>query len=175
MDCISRAKNPQFLSRDGWDTCASIENWSSRLGSRVRGETHDWWGADRRKWTLLVDQIIPEHPDLAPHACALREMTDHRAMAATEWIVTMREGLRVLQEYPDDVLHVPYSALCAAPERVCARIAEFTGLAPDPVFIRYAAATLSPPRPKAAFALPDMLDTAFRETCEALRDKEFSC
>ena len=161
-----------FLSRDGWDTCASIENWSSRLGTRVRGETHDWWGAERRKWTLLVDQIIPEHPDLAPHAFALREMTDHRAMAATEWIVTMREGLRLVDDHPEDVLHVPYAELCANPEKVCTQIAEFVDLPPDSLFMDYAKATLNSPKPKAEFPLPKELEAAFLKTCEALRNTQ---
>jgi len=161
-----------FLSRDGWDICASIEYWSSRLGTQVNGDTHDWWGVNRRKWNLLIDQIIPEHRDLAPHADALRKLTDQRAMAATEWIVTMREGMRLLEELPADVLHVPYGRLCADPERMCAQIAEFAGLTYDPVFIDYARTTLTLPKPKNEFALPDMLDAPFRETCAALCAEE---
>ncbi len=55
-----------FLKRNGWDTCGSIENWSSRLGNIKAGESHDWWGVNNRKWHSLVEQLVPEHPDLAP-------------------------------------------------------------------------------------------------------------
>jgi len=157
-----------FLSRDGWDTCASIERWSSRLGTNIGDEIHDWWGVNRRKWNLLVDQIIPEHQDLALHAEVLRALTDQRAMAATEWIVTMREGLRLVETHPDDVMHVPYGDLCSHPEQVCTRISEFADLPVDPVFLDYAKATLSPPKPIGEFLLPDELEAPFRKTCATL-------
>ena len=157
-----------FLSRDGWDTCASIEKWSTRLGCKSESETHDWWGINRRKWNLLVDQIVPEHPDLSAHNESLRALTDHRAMAAVEWIVTMREGLKLIKAYPDDVLHVPYAALCAQPEMICTQIAEFADLPADAVFLDYAKETLSPPTPKTEFTLPDFLEAPFRQTCRAL-------
>jgi len=56
-----------FLARNGWDTIHSITGWSKRLGVEKKGEAHNWWGADDRKWQLLVSQIVPEHPDLSPH------------------------------------------------------------------------------------------------------------
>lgn len=158
-----------FLSRNGWDTCSSIENWSARLGTQVSGKIHDWWGVNRRKWDLLVDQIISEHPDLTPHRDNLRDLRDHRAMAATEWIVTMREGLRLLGERPDDVLHVPYEALCAMPDATCRRIADFVGLRRDQVFLDYAKTVLRPAPSKVEFALPEFLDAPFRQTTHALR------
>src|SRR5690606_35119428 len=104
-----------FLSRDGWDTCTSIEKWSSRLGHEAHGEQHDWWGVNRRKWELLVDQIVPEHSDLAAHKSELKALEDHRLMAAVEWIVTMREGMSLLHQFPEDVLHIPYHQLCEMP------------------------------------------------------------
>ena len=159
-----------FLSRDGWDTCASIENWSTRLASDVGAETHDWWGVNRRKWTLLIDQIVPEHSDLAPHAESLRELTDHRAMASVEWIVTMREGLRLANAYPQDVLHVHYEDLCANPEKICARIGDFANLPPDETFLNYAKTALRSTKSKPEFPLPGMLEAPFRNTCEAIAD-----
>lgn len=152
-----------FLSRDGWDTCSSIEHWSRRLGQDVNGETHDWWGVNRRKWKLLLEQIVPEHPDLAPHAEALRNLDDHRAMAAVEWVVTMREGLRLVREHPQDVLHVPYEALCREPERMARHIGEFAGLGEDATYLRYAAEVLKPTRPYPSFPLPDYVQGPFNE------------
>lgn len=158
-----------FLSRNGWDTCASIDNWSARFGAEGRSrETHDWWGVDRRKWNLLVDQLVPEHADLAPHVGALRELLDQRAMAAVEWILTMREGLRLLERHPEDVMHVRYEALCRAPDAVCRSIADFVGLEEDPVFLDYAETVLSPAEPRTEFSLPAELQTPFRQTIDAL-------
>ena len=158
-----------FLSRNGWDTCTSIEDWSARFGIKSDREAHDWWGVNRRKWNFLVEQIIVEHADLAAHAEALRDLEDHRAMAATEWIVTMREGMRILDEYPEGVFHVPYEALCAEPSETCSRIAEFTGLAQDDVFLEYARSVLSAAPAKQSFDLPHFLEAPFHQTNEALR------
>ena len=161
-----------FLARNGWDTCASIDTWSTRLGAQVGGERHDWWGVNRRKWDLLVDQIIPEHADLAAHLKSLRALDDHRAMAATEWIVTMREGLKLLQDYPRDMLHVPYEALCDAPVSMCKRIAAFAGLDEDQVFLNYAETVLKPAPKRMEFALPPSIEAPFRKTADDLAARE---
>lgn len=157
-----------FLSRDGWDTCSSIEHWSTRLGVSVNGELHDWWGVNGRKWDLLVSQIVPEHADLGRHIGKIRALQDHRAMAAVEWIVTMREGLRLLDERRGDVMHVPYEALCSDPVGMAQRIADFTSLKADSHYVEYARQALSMPSRKAAFELPEYLMAPFMETQRAL-------
>jgi hypothetical protein len=161
-----------FLSRDGWDTCSSIEQWSRRLGVRVGGEQHDWWGVDGRKWRFLVTQIVPEHSDLARHSAELLALNDHRIMAAVEWIVTMREGLRLVREHPDDVLHVPYEVLCREPVEMARRIVRFAGLAEDATYLRYAAEVLTPPKPHSPFSLPDYLIKPFNEVQRELGHAE---
>lgn len=161
-----------FLSRDGWDTCSSIEQWSVRLGETVNGERHDWWGVNGRKWELLVSQIVPEHVDLAPYKAELLALQDHRAMAAVEWIVTMREGLALLKRDPGSVMHVPYEELCAQPEAMARRIADFAGLAEDECYLRYARKVLSPPGKRAPFELPDWLKAPFEATQRALGHEE---
>lgn len=157
-----------FLARNGWDTAASIENWSVRLGTGDGAETHDWWGANDRKWQLLVRDIVPDHADLAPHAAEIAGWTDHRARAALEWVVTMREGLALTAAHPDLVLHVPYERLCTEPDAMLTEIRAFAGLSPDPVFERYGSAVLAPPRSQAPFDLPECLRTPFAETMQAL-------
>lgn len=157
-----------FLSRDGWDTCSSIEHWSTRLGVSVNGERHDWWGVNGRKWDLLVSQIVPEHADLRPYISEIRALQDHRAMAAVEWIVTMREGLRLLDEGRGDVMHVPYEALCSDPVGMAQKIADFTSLKADPHYVEYARKALSMSGRKASFELPEYLMAPFMETQRAL-------
>src|SRR5690348_18429056 len=65
------------ILRNGVDTCVSVADWSKRKGQTRGGEVHDWWGRDGRKWRLLVDQIVPDHADLAPLQETLRRTTDH--------------------------------------------------------------------------------------------------
>lgn len=157
-----------FLSRDGWETCNSIEQWSRRLGKDVSGEVHDWWGANDRKWELLVNQLVPEHADLALHQASLRTLRDHRARAAVEWVVTMREGLRLAHEHVDDVLHVSYEGLCEQPVAMARRIAEFIGLEEDGRYLAYAGEVLAPPRSHGKFTLPDYLEEPFAQVQRAL-------
>jgi hypothetical protein len=157
-----------FLVRNGWDTCHSIHGWSDRLGQRVGGETHDWWGADRRKWNLLVEQVVPDHPDLALHAEAMRGWTNQTDMAALEWIVTMREGHALLQRYPMDVLIVTYETLCHDPRRVLRDICEFVGLGEDEKFLHYAEWVLRPVKPKPPFALVQAIEQPFLGTMRSI-------
>jgi hypothetical protein len=133
-----------FLSRSGVATCGSIRQWSERLGTEVGGETHDWWGADDRKWHLLVDQIVAEHVDLAAHIDEMGQL-NQEGRAAVEWIVTMREGLRLLADDPEGTLHVPYEALCMDPRGWGERLQKFIGLTSDKVFEDYVESTLSAP------------------------------
>lgn len=157
-----------FLVRNGWDTCHSIEGWSERLGQQEGTEVHDWWGVNKRKWHLLVDQLVEEHADLAPHSKDMRGWTNHTDMAAVEWIVTMREGLRLQKECPNDVLRVTYEDLCQSPRHVMGELCEFTGLSHDETFMRYAENTLRPVTPKRPFPLASAIEKPFSDTMCAL-------
>lgn len=158
-----------FLVRNGWNTCQSIELWSNRLGQQRNGEVHDWWGVDRRKWNLLIDQIVPEHEDLSTHAGVMLNWTSHTDMAAVEWIVSMREGLKLLEKYPDDLLRVDYEKLCTNPREELTCIARFMSLEKsDEKFYRYAEETLMPSKSKPPFPLHPCLEVAFRKTMTSL-------
>lgn len=156
-----------FLSRSGSETCSSIKLWSERLGEQVGSETHDWWGANDRKWQFLVEQVVPEHPDLASHAGKMASL-DHEGRAAVEWIVTMREGMRLTASDPEGALHVPYDALCADPRGWAERLESFLDLTADPVFEDYTVATLSAPDRATSVDLPNWLTPVFNATEETL-------
>jgi hypothetical protein len=151
-----------LLVRNGFDTCHSVSAWSDRLGTLVDGETHDWWGIDRRKWKLLVDQLIPEHSDLAPYAREMRGWTNHIDMAALEWILSMREGQRILGEYPDDVLEVKYEELCSNPRETLRSILTFGELdRNDNKLFDYAEKVLRPAMSRDAVPLHSSIKAAF--------------
>jgi len=156
-----------FLSRGGSQTCGSIKDWSQRLGTENGGETHDWWGADDRKWLLLVEQIVPEHPDLMAHREDLAAL-DHEGRAAVEWIVTMREGIALVEADISGTLHVPYESLCADPRAWAKRLEDFLGLRADKTFQDYAGRVLSNSERDATLALPEWLETIFDQTEERL-------
>ena len=158
-----------FLVRNGWDTCHSIEGWSDRFGKKVKQETHDWWGADRRKWNLILDQLVPEHAELARHVNEMRNWSNQTDMAAVEWMLSMQEGLRLQLEYPDDILRVNYEFLCEHPHAELTRIAEFAGLScDDEVFFQYGKETLKPAAPKKLLELHPMINDAFEDMMHKL-------
>jgi hypothetical protein len=155
--------------RNGWDTIQSIEEWQGWVRQHRADASHDWWGHNRRKWRLLVEQVLPEHPDLAPLAASMRDWTSHSAMAAVEWIVTMREGLSLLRQYPDVVLRVDYERLCVEPRQVLETIAGFLGLAPDDdAFLQYGVQTLRPVKPRPPCPIPDVLNDSFNQIMRLL-------
>ena len=131
-----------FLIRDGRDTCHSIQSWSKRMGQRAGDETHDWWGVDRRKWRLLVKQLVPEHPDLAKHQEIIYQLVNQADMAAVEWIITMREGLSLIDSDPGNVMAVRFEELCRQPDIVLSKICSFLDLRNDDVFFAYGKKTL---------------------------------
>lgn len=130
------------ILRDGVDTCSSVTGWSKRKGETVGDETHDWWGRDGRKWRMIVDELVPEHADLAPLQETLRATEDHRDRAAVEWIISMREAHEVADAHPE-VLAISYEELCASPDAVLANMLSHCGLSEDPVFTDYAKTVLS--------------------------------
>ncbi len=153
-----------FLARNGWDTCHSIEKWSDRLGQQVRSETHDWWGIDRRKWNLLLNEIIPEHADLAPFAQEMRNWTNQTDMAAVEWIVSMREGLALLDKHPREVMQVRYETLCSKPQETIKEIIKFMELSDnDSQVLRYAESTLQSVATKEPFKLNKFIEEPFHK------------
>ncbi len=156
-----------FLSRNGWNTCTSINHWSKRHGEQGAAETHDWWGINNRKWKLLVEQVVPRHHDLHAKIEEIRNLTKHTDMAAVEWIVTMREGMRLL-ESKHDVMLVNYESLCERPRTVLSKIASFAGLENDEVFLKYGELTLRPTKASDPIDLHPAICDAFRSTMREL-------
>lgn len=157
-----------FLVRNGWDTCASIEKWSKRLGVTESGEVHDWWGADNRKWKLMLDELVAKDDLLTPYLDQIRTFTRHTDMAAVEWIITMREGMARKREFPDDLHLLRYEDLVQSPRRILGEVLRFCDLADDPVFFDYAESVLSPAPVHEAFELPDIIRPQFEKTMRDL-------
>lgn len=157
-----------FLVRNGWDTCKSIEGWSKELGTCVNGEVHDWWGINNRKWNLLVDQVISRDEELKAIMNDVRKFDNHRDMAAVEWIVTMREGLKFMKNFPEDILMVKYEDLVAKPKEVLSTIGKFCELSVDIKFLEYGERILSPTLSKKHFTVHPSLHLSFEETMSLL-------
>ncbi|QJD31428.1 sulfotransferase [Methylococcus geothermalis] len=157
-----------FVVRNGWDTCASIDQWSSRYGVRVQGENHDWWGVDRRKWKLMLKELIEPDPIFAGALDTIRQLQRDTDMAVVEWVVTMREGLRCLKENPDCMRMVRYEDLVVNPRAVLREIATFAEWGEDEVFLRYGETVLRSAPRRAGFEMLAELRPLFDETMRAV-------
>jgi hypothetical protein len=153
-----------FLARNGWDTCASIENWSGSHSEIKSTKVSDWWGVNRQKWNLLLDQVISKDPffDAAFEDIKLfRRQTD---MAAVEWIATMREGQQLIQRYRDSVYWVKYEDLTNHPKDTLDKLCKFCELSRDDIFMKFGEETLCPVTPYAPYDLHASIQPLFIET-----------
>ena len=157
-----------FLVRNGWDTCASIDMWSKRLGKVVNGDTHDWWGVNQRKWQLMKQELVPKEPLLIDAVPVIEELNDHLNMAAVEWVVTMQYGLRQWRKNNDALLLIKYEDIVENPEQEMNRLLEYCGLSDDSVLIDYAKKTLQTGRVHKPFEIHEAILPAFNKTMEEL-------
>ncbi len=156
-----------FLYRDGRDTCHSIRYWSERLGVKKSNETHDWWGRDDRKWKLLCDQVVAQDDVLGPYIDLIRAYEDHAYRAAVEWIVTMKEGLSLIQDSSDFVLGVKYEDY-VSDENVRSEVLSFCELPSDRNYEEYCRQVLKAPTAKPAIELPSEIQGEFTRVMEQL-------
>ena len=157
-----------FLVRNGWDTCSSIEKWSERLGVNKASETHDWWGADNRKWILMLDELVAPDPIFSGILDNVRALSSHTDMAAVEWIVTMREGLRRKEQNPGCVHLIRYEDLVDKPRESLSAMLIFAELENDPPFFAYAENVLRPAPIHAPFELDAAIRPLFDDTMKLL-------
>lgn len=157
-----------FLVRNGCDALRSITTWSARAGRRSAEGREDWWGLNNRKWELLVRDVVAKDDALADRVEAIAGLTRHEDMAAVEWAVTMRTGLRLMQEQPGLLHEVRYESLCKNPGAVLRGVCDTCDLRDDPRFLAYAQRTLSPVPARPATELDPLIRDVFMDTMRRL-------
>ncbi len=157
-----------FLVRNGWDTCLSIDGWSKRLGSNVKDDTHDWWGLNNRKWHLLIEQIAANNLALQNNIVAIKGYSNHIDMATVEWILTMQEGLKLMEQFSECVYLLKYEELVARPKNVLEKLLDFCELPHDDKMFDYASKTFTSRQNNQVFALPSEITPLFEQTMTAL-------
>jgi hypothetical protein len=171
VECV-RALFPDarflLLLRDGAATCRSVAAWSARRGTRSAGSVQDWWGHERRKFRILVEQGAAREPDLAGAEAELLALERQEDMAALEWILATRAGRAAAARHPGSVLALRYEELVAAPRAVLARVLVFAGLALDERVLVYAERSVAPRPAERVLALAPCLRGPFAETEQAL-------
>ena len=157
-----------FLVRNGWDTCQSIDGWSKLLGTNVKDDTHDWWGLNNRKWHLLVEQIAATNSAFQNTIEAIKGYSNHRDMAAVEWILTMQEGLKLVEQLPGSVYLLKYEELVAQPINGLEQLLDFCELPPDEKMFDYAGKILTSRQNYQISALSPEIAPLFEQTMTAL-------
>ncbi len=157
-----------LLIRNGWDTCQSIASWSERNGVYRNDETHDWWGVNNRKWELLVEQLVYTDTDFQEVAVELGNFDRHLDRAVVEWVVTMREGLRLLETTSECIYTVRFEKLTSNPNEVLPKLCEFCDLHLDTTFLDYARDTLHPVPSREHFDLHHSIAPIFHDTMTRL-------
>lgn len=156
------------LVRHGADSASSVAQWNTRHRRFLRGERHDWWGVESRKWHLLIDEIASSEPELQGHVDALRTLGDDADRAAVEWVLTHREGLRLAAERPERVHRLRYEDLLAEPEDRLAELLDFCRLAPHPAPARYALSHRTQPAPRPRPSPPPVIHSLIEEVSRQL-------
>jgi hypothetical protein len=151
-----------FLYRDGRDTCHSIKRWSERLGTEENGKTQDWWGIDDRKWRLLCDEIVVNDDVLGEYIDEIRQYSNHEHRAAVEWIVTMKEGLSLMELQAGNVKGVRYE------DYVRQQVLKFCDLCSDTKFSQFCETVLSAPKAKFELDLPHTIQHEFSRVMKRL-------
>lgn len=158
-----------FLVRNGWDTCHSIATWSKRLGVQINGEKHDWWGVNDRKWRLLVEQLVKTDLMFSKIADEVEHFERHLDRAIVEWILTMQEGLRLMQASSDCIHLTRFEDLTLEPDKTVAALCDFCELSADSKFSAYAQQTLHPVPARKPFDIHPKIAPIFHDTMAKLR------
>ena len=156
-----------LLIRDGYDTCVSIDAWSQTNGRTANHVTEDWWGKNQKKWNLLLDEVVKNDAQLRPSYDDLKQVNDHKNMAALEWCLTMKEGSKLLKDPAHDILPVKYETLTHHPEETLNTLLDYMDLPPDPKMIAYAKKVVRPVARKEKFDVHPKLQPLFHEMMEA--------
>jgi len=156
-----------WIIRNGWDVVHSIVRWSSENRQHVSGEVHDWWGADRRKWGYLVEQIVPQEPLLAPSIDLISGLDREEDLAAVEWITVNQAGLQS-QAQAGELYPLHYEALISEPERELMKLMDYLELERDEGMISFARDRLKPRPAREEVELSPILKEAFQTTMAAL-------
>jgi hypothetical protein len=157
-----------FLTRNGEHVCGSVRSWSVRKGDFVAGQTHDWWGRNRRKWRILVKELVENNPWFADSVEKIRAYQNHMDMAMVEWIVSMQEGLAMAKEYDRNVYTIRYEDIRKAPRKELGMLLDFCELGKDEKMLSYAVEALQPPTSYHHMETPPELALPFAETMAQL-------
>ena len=108
----------------------------------------------------------PNHPkNIISKKEELENPTD---MAALEWIVSMKEGLRLMKRAPHAITLIRYEDIVESPRGSLTQLLDFCELSSDARFFEYAQQKLRPAVHKGPVDIHPSLRAHFLKTMEAL-------
>ena len=158
-----------WVLRDGADTVASIERWSTSHADARAGQSDNWWGRNDRKWLALVDQVCSREPSLVPHISELKSLTRDVDRAALEWSLNALQGQAIQDEYPNSVTQLRYEDLVDEPESCLRALAGFCGLAEDQSMLDFAIGQVAAMPARTAPELHPVVNELFQSTMRRMR------
>ncbi len=158
-----------LIVRNGADLMCSVEWWCNKYSKVARnGESYDWWGINQRKWGLLLDQIVALDPAFMDSYEEIRRFSRQVDMAAVEWIATMREGLQIIDKFPQKIYLIHYEELANRPLEILNKALEFCELPTDEALLTYASNVLSQAPVRAPIELNPSIQPLFAETMKSM-------
>lgn len=152
-----------FLIRNGRDVVTSVNQWSRSHGvTNQEGVVQDWWGKDRRKWEIMVDELVSADGELLPLISDIQGFQSQRDMAAVEWILTAKKGLKLLREDSAHTHLIRYEDLLSDPDIELDNIFRFCALPGDDKVHCYAREILHKPRKREACEISPVIEPVFR-------------
>ena len=151
-----------FLVRNGWDTAISIDNWSKKFGNKKNGDVLDWWGKNNRKWNLIYEQLVGMDEELNKISGKVIKNLSLREKAAIEWILTLKEGMKMIKKFPKDFTIIKYENLATDPALIIKQLMEFIDLKGDKTVIDYAEKALKPAKSKGVFKMDSEIELIFK-------------
>lgn len=159
-----------FLIRNGNDTVSSVAKWSKFNSTESSNDKNDWWGVNNRKWNLLLDELVSDDEDLKSNIKSLKSTDNQADMAAVEWIMTMKEGRKLLNKYPESSKVVRYEDILNNAGMVLEELFLFANLKYSDRVKQFAVDNIEVPRERDDFELSPFVNEVFQKT---LSDMEY--
>ena len=116
----------------------------------------------------MVHELVPADPMLASLKTEIAAMNTQTDRAAVEWIVTMNQGIKMMEQYANQICPVSYESLVGQTESTLKRICKFCNLPADERMIQFAKSTLHPSKGSAAAGIHPALQPVISEVTSRL-------
>ena len=112
----------------------------------------------------MLDQLVASDTAFSDIFDIVSKFSTHINMAAVEWVITMREGLRRMEQYPGSIHLVRYEDIVTNPRQALSEILRFCNLYDDEKTFSYAEQVISPVPLHPKIEIHPVLHHIFNET-----------